>query len=98
MTDTPERIWLLWKDGVISHRYAASSLDHSDEGGFQNYIRADIHQAALDEVARLREALTFYADVSDYHAPLTGGMGKLWLDCGQVAREALAATRPEDQP
>lgn len=34
-------------------------------------------------------ALEFYADVSKYPAPLTGGMGELWSDCGQVARDAL---------
>lgn len=37
----------------------------------------------------LREALEFYADVEDYKAPFTGGMGKLWQDCGGVARAAL---------
>lgn len=41
------------------------------------------------EVAALRKALEFYADVSKYPAPLTGGMGDLWADCGQIARAAL---------
>ncbi len=41
------------------------------------------------ENARLREALKFYGDVSKYPAPLTGGMGALWADCGQIARSAL---------
>lgn len=50
----------------------------------------DAEIAALRaEVARLREALTFYADVSKYPAPLTGGMGELWADCGEIARRAL---------
>ena len=39
---------------------------------------------------RMREALEFYAVVDDYKAPFTGGMGKLWSDCGAVARSALA--------
>lgn len=43
------------------------------------------------ERGRMREALKFYADISKYPAPLTGGMGELWSDCGQVARSALPA-------
>jgi hypothetical protein len=42
-----------------------------------------------EEINRLRSALMFYANCSDYVAPLTGGMGKLWNDCGQTARAAL---------
>ena len=37
------------------------------------------------------EALEFYADISKYPAPFTGGMGALWSDCGQIARAALAS-------
>jgi hypothetical protein len=40
---------------------------------------------------KLREALEFYADPSKYPAPLTGGMGALWHDCGSIARSARAA-------
>jgi hypothetical protein len=63
-------------------------------------------QAAKDKarIERLEAALRFYADISDYRAPLTGGFGKLFFDCGapltgglgklfldrgQVARAAL---------
>lgn len=42
---------------------------------------------------RLREALKFYADISKYPSPLTGGVGELWADCGAIARAAL-----EDRP
>lgn len=42
-----------------------------------------------EAIERLRKALEFYADVSKYPAPLTGGMGELWSDCGNVARDAL---------
>ena len=45
--------------------------------------------AQAEEIARLREALLFYADVSKYPAPLTGGMGALWEDCGGIARAVL---------
>ena len=41
------------------------------------------------ENARLRAALKFYGDVSKYPSPLTGGMGALWSDCGQIARATL---------
>jgi hypothetical protein len=44
------------------------------------------------ENARMREALDFYALPSDYVAPFTGGMGKLWKDCGETARAALGAS------
>lgn len=48
-------------------------------------------QGAKDKarIERLEAALRFYGDISDYHAPLTGGLGKLFFDCGQVARAAL---------
>ena len=52
--------------------------------------------SANDEIANLRallvragEALDYYGDVSKYPAPLTGGMGDLWSDCGTVARSVL---------
>lgn len=44
---------------------------------------------------KLVEALEFYADVSDYKAPFTGGMGKLWEDCGHVAKQALVLAKEE---
>lgn len=45
------------------------------------------------EVDRKDAALAFYADISRYPAPLTGGMGDLWLDCGRTARAALSSTK-----
>lgn len=45
------------------------------------------------EIMELREALEFYADVSKYPSPLTGGMGDLWADCGEIARAALKETK-----
>jgi hypothetical protein len=48
-----------------------------------------------DEIVKLRKALEFYADVSKYPAPFTGGMGALWYDCGNVARDALAGAVTE---
>lgn len=47
----------------------------------------------LAEIKHLRKALEFYADISKYPAPFTGGMGDLWSDCGQIARAALSETR-----
>lgn len=46
-------------------------------------------QRLTDEKAAALEALSFYADPSDYKAPLTGGMGVLYFDCGKIAREAI---------
>ena len=46
-------------------------------------------EAAEARAAALEKALRFYADVSKYPAPLTGGMGDLWSDCGERARAAL---------
>ena len=43
------------------------------------------------EVERLRAVLAFYGDISKYPAPLTGGAGELYFDCGQRARAALRA-------
>lgn len=37
----------------------------------------------------LEDALQFYASPGDYKAPYTGGMGKLYFDCGTTARAAL---------
>lgn len=46
-------------------------------------------EQAMNTISHLRAALAFYADPSDYKAPFTGGLGKLWSDCGSVARAAL---------
>jgi len=45
--------------------------------------------ALLDRVKALEKGLSFYADPGDYKAPFTGGMGKLYFDCGQAARALL---------
>jgi hypothetical protein len=47
--------------------------------------------------ARLLDALKFYGDVSKYPAPLTGGGGALWADCGQIARAELGQAIPQAQ-
>ena len=55
-------------------------------------IRDNLEETVAEkmvEITRLREALLFYADVSKYPAPLTGGMGALWEDCGGIARAVL---------
>lgn len=57
------------------------------------FIRAAEALSGLQaENQRLREALAFYADVARYPAPLTGGAGDLYFDCGQRARDALRRT------
>lgn len=49
-------------------------------------------QALETQLATTRKALEFYGDVHKYPAPLTGGMGDLWRDCGAIARNALTET------
>lgn len=52
----------------------------------------------LDRVnAELVEAMRFYANPGDYKAPFTGGLGKLWHDCGETARAALTSATKEQQ-
>ena len=51
--------------------------------------------ALTEQRGALAEALVFYADVSKYPSPLTGGMGDLYFDCGQRAKAALAAINPD---
>lgn len=48
-------------------------------------------ETAETQLAAAKKALEFYGDVSKYPAPLTGGMGALWSDCGAIARAALEA-------
>jgi len=48
-----------------------------------------IREYIAERKAKLVEALRFYAVISDYKAPYTGGMGKLYFDCGLTARNAL---------
>ena len=63
--------------------------ERTDENFDQAVKSAFIAAKLRRENEALRKALEFYADVSKYPAPLTGGMGDLWADCGQIARTAL---------
>lgn len=63
--------------------------ERTDENFDQAVKSAFIAAKLRRENEALRKALEFYADVSKYPAPLTGGMGDLWADCGQIARAAL---------
>jgi len=47
-----------------------------------------------ERIRQMETALEFYADPGDYKAPFTGGMGRLWSDCGNVARVALGKPFP----
>lgn len=51
MSDAPEKIWLLWSDNIVNGRYSASSLDHSEESGFPEYVRADRIAALEAQIA-----------------------------------------------
>ena len=43
-----------------------------------------------EKLQKIKEGLEFYSSPSDYKAPFTGGLGKLYYDCGVTAKEALA--------
>lgn len=43
----------------------------------------------MPDLKQIREALEFYAKPGDYISPLTGGLGKLYFDCGNEAKKAL---------
>lgn len=65
-----------------------------------SHLKADELLSSSDKDARIREfetALKFYANPSDYKAPLTGGLGKLYYDCGGTARAALASITPGEK-
>lgn len=70
-----------------------SDLNICDSNLVSEYI--DPITALEEENKRLREALEFYADVSKYPSPKTGGMGDLYFDCGQIARAALSTPQTE---
>lgn len=51
-----------------------------------------MRRKSADKDALIRglvEALEFYADVSKYPVPKTGGLGELYFDCGDTAKAAL---------
>ena len=53
-------------------------------------LKAELYIAELqDQNTKLVEALKFYANPSDYKAPFTGGLGKLYYDCGGQAQAIL---------
>ena len=56
---------------------------------------SDTNNEFQARIAELEKALAFYADVSKYPSPLTGGMGALWTDCGEIARAALTPSLPK---
>lgn len=65
--------------------------DNTPNKTFGGYVHDTI--AVIKELKereeKLVEALSFYSSISDYKAPYTGGMGKLYFDCGLTARAAL---------
>ena len=72
-----------------ARRYAVEARLRENQAEYRRVSESFARTKAEAEVAALRKALEFYADVSKYPAPLTGGMGDLWADCGQIARAAL---------
>ncbi|WP_435654978.1 DUF3850 domain-containing protein [Brucella pituitosa] len=67
-------------------------IGDSEKGGAY-LCRAENAEAKAEaletQLSAARKALEFYGDVHKYPAPLTGGMGALWSDCGAIARAVL---------
>jgi hypothetical protein len=62
MTDAPNRVYVRWgKAGDTRVSYMEERFMPPDNGA--EYVRADLHAAALDEIARLREALVDQNDL-----------------------------------
>lgn len=76
-----------------ARRYAVEARLRENQAEDRRVSESFARAKAEAEAAALRKALEFYADVSKYPAPLTGGMGDLWADCGRIARAALASTK-----
>jgi hypothetical protein len=74
-----------------ARRYAVEARLRENQAEDRRVSESFARAKAEAEAAALRKALEFYADVSKYPAPLTGGMGDLWADCGRIARAALEA-------
>lgn len=74
-----------------ARRYAVEARLRENQAEDRRVSESFARTKAEAEAAALRKALEFYADVSKYPAPLTGGMGDLRADCGQIARTALEA-------
>ncbi len=53
----------------------------------------DEKQKLQQKIEDMAKALEFYSSPSDYVAPYTGGLGKLYYDCGTVAKDALVKAR-----
>ena len=90
-------LWTMLLSYLEKHGNEPASDDGEGHTAYQMMDALHEHEAELKaridaleaENARMREALVYYASPSDYVAPLTGGMGKLWKDCGETARAAL---------
>lgn len=89
-----ERVARTWAsmDGKLGAYDRDKTLDSDDPdyGGYDEGYHSDATELLRRAgVIKMVKALEFYADVSKYPAPLTGGMGELWSDCGEIARDAL---------
>lgn len=83
------------KDALIAELRASHTREVTDwrdrlDNAWKAAARAKKDDAKKDALIRgLVEALEFYADVSKYPVPKTGGLGELFFDCGDTAKVAL---------
>ena len=91
MSDMPEEIWAIhvWIDDATWYECFVP--------GTEKYIRADIHEARVEE---LEDALSWYEQTVREFATAAefGGKAELALDsdCGKKARKALAKQHKEN--
>jgi hypothetical protein len=89
-----EHSWDEAKAAAIIQRCIDAAVEehetlHSHLWRSYNNVLRDL-VAANKRAEELKVALAFYSNPGDYVAPYTGGLGKLYFDCGEVARKALA--------
>ena len=89
MTDTRELVERYVMEVDSDFGDDAKAIPVADPWG--QWVLASDYDAISERCRALEEALQFYADTGKYPAPLTGGCGDLYFDCGRVARAALTS-------
>jgi hypothetical protein len=89
--------WHVTEDGfVVAEDGRRVGYMHGNPSNvFAEAARVSADRGLMASAPAMLAALEFYADVSKYPAPLTGGMGALWADCGEIARAAIAKAKGE---
>jgi hypothetical protein len=79
---------LLTNQFILRCAYPIPQLDLRAELATALGVPAEV--VTVENIKKAIENLGFYGNISDYKAPYTGGLGKLYFDCGEKARDGLA--------